>query len=128
MTTAARSMTGFGLGNAEGEGLEVVCEIRSYNFRSLDTKITIQRDLSALEPKLVTDGFTKKYSVSVGNSSDTSFTVTHNLSTRDVQVQVYDNATYDTVEVDIVRTSTSVVTITFATAPSSNAYRVVVIG
>ena len=85
-------------------------------------------DTSTLEPKLVTDGFTKKYSVSVGNGANTSFAVTHNLATRDVQVQVYDNATYDTVEVDVVRTNTSTVTVSFATAPSSNAYRVVVIG
>jgi len=70
----------------------------------------------------------RKFTVDVGNSASTQFTVTHNLDTRDVLVQVYDNATYETVEVDVVRTSTSVVTITFATAPSSNAYRVVVTG
>lgn len=70
----------------------------------------------------------RKYSTNVGNSASTQFTITHNLGTRDVLVQVYDNATYETVEVDVVRTSTSVVTITFATAPSSNAYRVVVTG
>lgn len=85
-------------------------------------------DLSALEPKLVTDGFTKKYATNVGDNSATSFTVTHNLGTRDVQVQVYDNGTYDTVEVDVVRSSTSAVSISFATAPSTDAYRVVVIG
>ena len=85
-------------------------------------------DISALETKLTTDGYTKKVSASVGNGSNTSFAVTHNLGTRDVQVQVYDNATYDTVEVDVVRTSTSVVTVSFAVAPTSNAYRVVVIG
>jgi hypothetical protein len=77
---------------------------------------------------LSTGGYTKKVSASVGNGSATSFAVTHNLGTRDIQVQVYDNATYDTVEVDVVRTSTSVVTVSFATAPSSNAYRVVVVG
>lgn len=70
----------------------------------------------------------RKYSTNVGNSASTQFTITHNLGTRDVLVQVYDNATYETVEVDVVRTSTSAVTITFATAPSSNAYRVVVTG
>lgn len=85
-------------------------------------------DLTTLEPKLVTDGFTKKYSASVGNGSATSIAVTHSLGTRDVQVQVYDNATYDTVETDVVRTDANTVTVTFATAPSNNAYRVVVIG
>ena len=64
----------------------------------------------------------------VGDGSATSFTVTHNLGTRDVAVQVYDAASYDTVIADVVRTSTSVVTVSFASAPSSNAYRVVVTG
>lgn len=62
----------------------------------------------------------------VGDGTNTSYAITHNLGTRDVIVQVYDNATYDTVYVDTVRTSTNVVTLTFATAPSSNAYRVLI--
>jgi hypothetical protein len=74
----------------------------------------------------ITDA-TKKYSVDLAGST-TSYTVTHNLGTTDVLVDVYDNATFETVEVDVVRTSASVVTITFAAAPSSNAYRAVVIG
>ena len=65
---------------------------------------------------------------SVGNASDLSFTITHNFGTRDVLVQVYDNATYDTVIADTLRTTTNTVTVTFATAPASNAYRVVITG
>lgn len=85
-------------------------------------------DIPALESKLITDSFTKKVSANVGNSSGTSFAITHNLGTRDVQVQVYDNATYDTVECDVVRTDTNNVTVSFSIAPSTNAYRVVIIG
>jgi hypothetical protein len=62
----------------------------------------------------------------VGDGESIVFAVTHNLASRDVIVQVYDNATYDTVYVDTVRTSVNVVTLTFATAPASNAYRVVI--
>ena len=72
--------------------------------------------------------YTRKYSADIGNASATSISVTHSLSTRDVQVQVYDNATYDTVEVDVVRTDTNTVTLSFASAPALNAYRVVVVG
>ncbi len=54
--------------------------------------------------------------------------ITHGLGTRDVSIQVYDNATYDTVIADVVRTDTHTATISFSTAPSSNAYRVVVVG
>lgn len=85
-------------------------------------------DLGALESQLVTDSFPRKAAANVGNGSATSFAVTHNFGTRDVVVNVYDNATWDTVEVDVVRTDTNNVTVSFTTAPSSNAYRVVVIG
>lgn len=85
-------------------------------------------DISALETKLVTDSFTKKATANVGNGTNTSFAVAHNLGTRDVQVQVYDNASYDTVECDVVRTDANTVTVSFAVAPTTDAYRVVVIG
>jgi hypothetical protein len=45
-----------------------------------------------------------------------------------VQVEVYDAATFETVLCDVVRTSTSVVTLGFAVAPATNALRVVVTG
>jgi len=85
-------------------------------------------DIATLEAKLVTDSFTKKATASVGNGTNTSFAVTHNLGTRDVQVQIYDNASYDTVEADVVRTDANTVTVSFTVAPANDAYRVVVIG
>lgn len=69
----------------------------------------------------------RKYSTTLSTSA-TSYTVTHNLGTLDVHVQVYEVATGEEVIVDNVRASTSTVTIGFASAPTSNAYRVVVIG
>lgn len=68
----------------------------------------------------------RKYAVNVGDGSTTSITVTHNLGTRDVQVMLYDTSTYATVLTDWAATTTNTVTLTFATAPSSNAYRCVV--
>jgi hypothetical protein len=65
---------------------------------------------------------------SVGDASATSFNVTHGLGTRDVSVQVFDTASYDTVIADVVRTDTDSCTVSFATAPASSAYRVVVTG
>ena len=85
-------------------------------------------DIAAVETKLITDSFTKKATANVGNGTNTSFAITHNLGTRDVQVQVYDNATYDTVETDVVRTDANTVTVSFAVAPTTDAYRVVIIG
>lgn len=71
-----------------------------------------------------------KYTTTLtGDASKTSFTVTHSLGSRDVIVQVYDGTSYEEVIVDITRTSTSAVTIGFASAPATGAtYRVVVIG
>ena len=70
----------------------------------------------------------RKYSTDVGNSASTQFTITHNLGTRDVVVQVYDSSTYESVELDVARSTTSTITLTFASAPGTNAYRVVVTG
>lgn len=65
-----------------------------------------------------------------GDSASSSFSVTHNLGTKEVQVQVYDAASpFDTVEVDVERTSTSAVTIKFAVAPITGVnYKVVTVG
>jgi hypothetical protein len=75
----------------------------------------------------------RKYAVGndalTATSGSVSWTVTHGLGTRDVTVQVFDTATYDQVEVDVVRTSTSVVTLSWVSGNvSADAYRVVVVG
>lgn len=70
-----------------------------------------------------------KYSANVGDGSATSYTITHNLGTRDVQVTVYDNSSpYAEVICDVQHTSTTAITLLFSVAPTSNQYRVVVQG
>lgn len=66
----------------------------------------------------------KGFAADVGGS--TAVAITHNLGTRDVNVQLYDKSSYETVYADVVRTSTNVVTFTFRTAPSAAAYRCVI--
>jgi hypothetical protein len=68
----------------------------------------------------------RKFAATIGDGSTTAIAVTHSLGTRDIHVSVHDAATFEEVECDVVKTSTSVVTLTFATAPASSAYRVVV--
>lgn len=80
----------------------------------------------ATEDYVTTQIGNTSYAASVGDGSATSIAVTHSLGTRDVVVQLFDNATYDTVYADVVRTDANTVTVTFAVAPSSNAYRVLV--
>jgi len=71
---------------------------------------------------------TRKFTQTVGDGSLTQIPVTHNLGSRTVVVNVYDSATYDTIECDVVRTSTTVVTLGFTVAPASGAYTVVIVG
>jgi hypothetical protein len=71
---------------------------------------------------------TRKFTATVGDGSLTQIPVTHNLGSRTVVVNVYDSATYDTIECDVVRTSTTVVTLGFTVAPASGAYTVVIVG
>jgi|TARA_R110002167_G_scaffold1368_2_gene6233 hypothetical protein len=66
----------------------------------------------------------RRYSTTVGGS--VSATVTHNLGSRAVMVQMYDTSSFETVYADVVRTSTSAVTIGFASAPASGDVTVLV--
>lgn len=52
-------------------------------------------------------------------------TISHNLNTRDVIIQLYDIVTYETVYADVVRGSVTQATITFASTPT-NSIRVLV--
>ena len=72
----------------------------------------------------------RKYAANLANpSSLTYIQVNHNLGTSDVTVQVFETAgSKALVEADVERTSDDAVTIKFATAPASGAYRVVITG
>jgi len=70
-----------------------------------------------------------KYSALIGNGSATTFTVTHNLGSQDVTVTLRENvAPFNVVFADIQVTSVNAITVLFASAPTSNQYRVVVTG
>jgi len=71
-------------------------------------------------------GLAKRYSVDVPSGSS-SATITHGLGTQDVQVSIRDKTSGEFVECDVVTTSVNVVTLTFATAPTTGQYRVTVV-
>lgn len=74
-------------------------------------------------------GAPKRYAADVGDGSNTSYTITHNLGTRDLTVGVYRNSgNYDEVECEVRHTSTTALTLLFSAAPTSNQFRVVVLG
>ena len=72
---------------------------------------------------------TRKLAFNVGDGAATSYAVTHSLATRDVSVHVYENASpYAQVEADVEHTDSNNLTVKFSVAPTSNQYRVVVVG
>lgn len=80
-------------------------------------------------------GGTRKYSALVGDPANyaggprSSITVTHNLNTKDVAVEVYEVASpYQKVYPDIVHATVDTTDFVFSAAPSEDAYKVVIIG
>ena len=70
----------------------------------------------------------RKYAETLGSSA-TSYTITHNLGTTDVTVQVFEAASpYSQIEADIKRVNSNSITVDFAVAPTAGEYRVVVVG
>ena len=68
-----------------------------------------------------------KYAANVGDGSATSYTITHNLNTRDVIVSVYEaTGSYAEVVCDVNHATANTITLLFSVAPTSNQYRVVV--
>lgn len=104
-TNPGLSVSGTGLKAAAGTGITVTSTI------NVDTSVVA-----------------RKFATSIGNASLLTFAVSHGLATLDVTVQVYDNGTLAQVECDVVHTSTSVVTLNFTVAPTTNQYRVLVVG
>lgn len=95
---------GAGSSYSEGTGIDIVG-----NVINVDTAVVV-----------------RKFSQNVG--SGTSVAITHGLNNLDVQVQVYEISTGDTVECDVKRNSVNQVTLGFASAVTADVYRVVVQG
>lgn len=104
-TSLAFAQTGQGTTYVQGTGISI-----TGGTIAIDTTVTV-----------------RKYAVDIGNGSLTSFTITHNLGTIDVQVTVRMNSTGEQVLIDNIAATINTVTIgAFATAPTTNQYRVIV--
>jgi len=89
------------------------------------TGITVNANDVAIDTAVVV----RKYAVSLGDGSATSYTITHNLGTRDVTVALYEAASpYAEVVADIEHTTTNTITVKFSVAPTTDQYRVAVQG
>jgi hypothetical protein len=121
--TTALTFAQFGGGASytAGDGLTLTANDFDVN---VGNGIIISSDAVAVDPAVVV----RKFAASVGNGSLTTITVTHNLNTLDVQVEIYAVSGGETVIADVVRTGVNAVDVTFAVAPTTNQYRVVVFG
>ena len=82
--------------------------------------------VTPLKLKTYLDNRTGGFASNIGNGSATSFVVNHALNAIDVTVQVKENSSLELVITDVAITDANNVTITFATAPALNAYRVII--
>lgn len=125
LNTAAVNWVTFGV-NAPASTTSVAGIIRTATQGEVDTGSVTN---AAITPATLSSyaNRIKKLSALIGDGSATAYTVTHNLNSLDVVVNVYRVSGGDTVIVDTARTGVNTVQITFASAPASNTYRVVVI-
>jgi hypothetical protein len=67
------------------------------------------------------------YVTNVGDGTNTTYTITHGLGSRDVIVQLYSNSgNYEAIDCEIRRTSTTTATLIFGSIPTTDQYRVVI--
>ena len=69
----------------------------------------------------------RKFVTTIGDGTAKTFTVTHNLESRDILVQIMDATTHEVVMADIAINADNSITINFETAPAANGYRVIII-
>lgn len=86
--------------------------------------LTLQTDLVAYIAAQISAG---NFSASFGDGVNTIYDITHGLNSLNVQVELYENATGDTVYADTRRTSANVVRVTLGSVATSNQYRIVII-
>jgi hypothetical protein len=127
--------TVFYIGNTPANPLDGTTGFIGINTNTPNVELTVNGSISSTGIIYASGGNSEEWNrssakaiTSIGNNVNTSFVYFHNLNTRDIITQVYDNSSYEVVYPSIANTSTNSITILFATAPTSNQYRIVVRG
>lgn len=123
-TSHARNVDHTGVTLTAGNGLTGGGDISTNRTFAVGagTGITVNADDVAINPAVVVT----KYAADIGNGSNTTITVTHNLGTKDITWSVRQNSDDAFVDCECVAASTTQASFTFAVAPASNALRVVI--
>jgi hypothetical protein len=120
--------TGYGL-QTGASGAEIKLATTSGLNLTSDLAVGAGNGISVLTNTVAIDSsvVVSKYATNVGDGTATSYTITHNLGTRDVIVSVYEGSgSYAEVICDVNHATTNTITLLFSVAPTSNQYRVVV--
>jgi hypothetical protein len=104
-----------------GNGLSLSSNTFSVNAGS---GIIADGTSTRIDPTLIA----RKFSTNIGNGSSTSIAVTHGLGSTVVTYSIYDASSKAFVDTDAVVTDSNNLTFTFAAAPATNAFTVVIMG
>lgn len=102
-------------------GLVRIADQMTVNTGTDDTEA-----ITPLKLKTYLDAAVGGYAAYIGDGFNTSFSITHNLGTTDVLISVYEIPTNEEVIADVTANTNNMATISFATAPSMNQFRVVI--
>jgi hypothetical protein len=120
--------TGYGL-QTGASGAEIKLATTSGLNLTTELAVGAGNGISVLTNTVAIDStvVVSKYAANVGDGTATSYTITHNLGTRDVIVSVYEaSGSYAEVICDVNHATTNTITLLFSVAPTLNQYRVVV--
>lgn len=71
---------------------------------------------------------TRKYTANIGNGTATEYNLAHNLNTKDLTVGIEEVATGEMIFTDILKVDVNNIKVLFSQPPSTNQYRITVIG
>jgi len=127
-TGATKTETSATNGNIKINGVEqTVYTHPSNHSASVITQDTNNRFVTDVE-KTSWNAKTGKYVANIGNGVATEFTLTHNLGTKDLAIGIEEVATGEMVITDILKVDTNRIKVLFGVAPSSNQFRITVVG
>jgi hypothetical protein len=90
-------------------------------------KLTVVGNISATG-RIYGTGMLSKFVSAFGNTTDTVYTINHDLNAHDVVSTVIDNATFEVVYPLVTYSALNQITVEFSNIPGDNAYRVIIVG
>jgi hypothetical protein len=90
-------------------------------------KLTVVGNISATG-YVYGNGMLTKFVSAFGNTTDTVYTINHNLGVQDVVSTVIDNSTFEVVYPLVTYSALNQITVEFSNIPGDSAYKVIVVG